>query len=98
MMKSLRKLVIASILLLLPALSGAAEPATGLEPNRLQDLIDRKAAVFQAMRSVFNDLLTEIQRSISYFTSIDRAAKIGAIHANAAARRKSRPVAPSRSL
>jgi outer membrane protein len=33
MMKSLRKLVIASILLLLPALSGAAEPATGLEPK-----------------------------------------------------------------
>jgi outer membrane protein len=35
MMKSLRKLVIASILLLLPALSGAAEPATGLEPKTL---------------------------------------------------------------
>lgn len=33
-------------------------------------------AVFQAMRPVFNDLLTEIQRSIGYFTSIDRAAKI----------------------
>jgi len=36
-------------------------------------------AVFQAMRPVFNDLLTEIQRSITYFTSIDRAAKIGKI-------------------
>lgn len=36
-------------------------------------------AVFQAMRPVFNDLLTEIQRSITYFTSIDRAAKIGNI-------------------
>lgn len=33
-------------------------------------------AVFQAMRPVFNDLLTEIQRSISYFNSVDRAAKI----------------------
>ncbi|MEN6492655.1 MAG: type IV pilus assembly protein PilM [Thermoguttaceae bacterium] len=33
-------------------------------------------AVFQAMRPVFNDLLTEIQRSIGYFTSIDRSAKI----------------------
>ncbi len=33
-------------------------------------------AVFQAMRPVFSDLLTEIQRSIGYFTSIDRAAKI----------------------
>jgi type IV pilus assembly protein PilM len=33
-------------------------------------------AVYQAMRPVFNDLLTEIQRSIGYFTSIDRAAKI----------------------
>ncbi|NLE39255.1 MAG: pilus assembly protein PilM, partial [Pirellulaceae bacterium] len=33
-------------------------------------------ALFQAMRPVFNDLLTEIQRSIGYFTSIDRHAKI----------------------
>lgn len=33
-------------------------------------------AVFQAMRPVFNDLLTELQRSIGYFTSLDRAAKI----------------------
>jgi len=33
-------------------------------------------ALFQAMRPVFNDLLTEIQRSIGYFTSIDRRAKI----------------------
>jgi type IV pilus assembly protein PilM len=36
-------------------------------------------AVFQAMRPVFNDLLTEIQRSIGYFTSIDRSAKIGRV-------------------
>ena len=34
-------------------------------------------AVFQAMRSVFNDLVTEIQRSIGYFGSINRSAKIG---------------------
>ncbi|NUQ61850.1 MAG: type IV pilus assembly protein PilM [Pirellulales bacterium] len=33
-------------------------------------------AVFQAMRPVFSDLLTEVQRSIGYFTSIDRTAKI----------------------
>jgi type IV pilus assembly protein PilM len=36
-------------------------------------------AVFQAMRPIFNDLLTEIQRSIGYFTSIDRSAKIGRV-------------------
>ena len=36
-------------------------------------------AVFQAMRPVFNDLLTELQRSISYFLNIDRAAKIGRV-------------------
>ncbi len=33
-------------------------------------------AVFQAMRPVFSDLLTEVQRSIGYFSSIDRSAKI----------------------
>src|SRR4029079_4671595 len=36
-------------------------------------------AIFQAMRPVFNDLLTEVQRSIGYFTSIDRSAKIGRV-------------------
>ncbi|MBN2473750.1 MAG: type IV pilus assembly protein PilM [Pirellulales bacterium] len=36
-------------------------------------------AVFQAMRPVFSDLLTEVQRSIGYFTSLDRAAKIGRV-------------------
>lgn len=36
-------------------------------------------AVFQAMRPVFNDLLTQVQRSIGYFTSIDRGAKIGRV-------------------
>jgi len=33
-------------------------------------------AVFQAMRPVFNDLLTELQRSIGYFSSIERTAEI----------------------
>jgi len=33
-------------------------------------------AVFQAMRQVFNELLTEVQRSIGYYTTLDRAAKI----------------------
>ncbi len=35
-------------------------------------------AVFLAMRPVFNDLVTEVQRSISFFQSVDRKAKIGA--------------------
>ncbi len=35
--------------------------------------------VFQAMRPVFSDLLTELQRSLSYFSNLDRAAKIGRI-------------------
>ncbi|MDY0167954.1 MAG: pilus assembly protein PilM [Thermoguttaceae bacterium] len=36
-------------------------------------------AVFQAMRPVFSDLLTELQRSIGYFSSINRNAKIGRV-------------------
>ena len=36
-------------------------------------------AVFQAMRPVFSDLLTELQRSFSYFSNLDRAAKIGRV-------------------
>jgi type IV pilus assembly protein PilM len=32
--------------------------------------------VFQAMRPIFNDMVTEIQRSIGYFQGIDRKAKI----------------------
>ncbi len=35
--------------------------------------------VFQAMRPVFNDLLAEVQRSMGYFTNIDRNAKLGRI-------------------
>ncbi|MEE8452482.1 MAG: type IV pilus assembly protein PilM [Thermoguttaceae bacterium] len=38
-------------------------------------------AIFQAMRPVFSDLLTELQRSIGFFSSIDRAAKISRIAA-----------------
>ena len=38
---------------------------------------DDPKAVFQAMRPVFSDLLAEIQRSLGYFTSIDKSAKIG---------------------
>ncbi|MBN80142.1 MAG: pilus assembly protein PilM, partial [Planctomycetaceae bacterium] len=35
--------------------------------------------VFQAMRPVFNDMVTEVQRSISYFLGIDRQAKINGV-------------------
>ncbi|NLX54138.1 MAG: pilus assembly protein PilM [Planctomycetaceae bacterium] len=35
--------------------------------------------VFQAMRAVFNDLVTEVQRSIGYFQGIDRKAKIDGV-------------------
>ena len=38
---------------------------------------DDPKAVFQAMRPVFSDLLAEIQRSLGYFMSIDKTAKIG---------------------
>jgi type IV pilus assembly protein PilM len=36
-------------------------------------------AVFQAMRSVFGDLVTEVQRSVGYFQNIDRTARISRI-------------------
>ena len=35
--------------------------------------------VFQAMRPVFNDLVTEVQRSIGFFESLDRTAQISHI-------------------
>ncbi len=38
---------------------------------------DDPKAVFQAMRPIFSDLLAEIQRSLGYFTSIEKTAKIG---------------------
>lgn len=36
-------------------------------------------AVFQAMRPVFSDLVAEIQRSIGFFTSNNRTAKLGSV-------------------
>ena len=36
-------------------------------------------AVFQALRPVFNDYVSEIQRSIGYFSSVNRDAKIGRV-------------------
>ena len=36
-------------------------------------------ALFQAMKLIFNDLQTELQRSLGYFTNLDRAAKIGRV-------------------
>jgi len=38
---------------------------------------DNPKAIFQAMRPVFNDLVTEIQRSLNFFANIDKKAKIG---------------------
>ena len=40
---------------------------------------DDPKKVFQAMRPVFNDMVTEVQRSIGYFESLDRNAKISHI-------------------
>ena len=36
-------------------------------------------AIFQAMKPVFNDMLTELRRSLSFFQNMDRNAKIGRI-------------------
>ncbi|MCE9546709.1 MAG: pilus assembly protein PilM [Planctomycetia bacterium] len=36
-------------------------------------------AVYQAMRPVFKDLLTEVQRSVGFFNSLDKTAKIGSV-------------------
>ena len=36
-------------------------------------------AIYTAMRSVFNDLVTEVQRSVGYFQGIDRKAKINGL-------------------
>ena len=58
-------------------------------------------AVFQAMRPVFSDLVAEIQRSIGFFTSNNRNAKLGdddrAGQPDEAARPAAVPVAESRS-
>mgnify|MGYP001357387101 CR=1 FL=1 len=53
--------------------------AEHLKRNAMQ--ADDPKAVFQAMRPVFSDLLAEIQRSLGYFASIDKAAKIGGVMA-----------------
>ena len=51
--------------------------AEHLKRNAMQ--ADDPKSVFQAMRPVFSDLLAEIQRSLGYFASIDKSAKIGKI-------------------
>ncbi len=51
--------------------------AEHLKRNAMQ--AEDQKAVFQAMRPVFNDMLTEIQRSIGFFTSIDRTAKVARV-------------------
>ncbi len=40
---------------------------------------DEAKAIFQAMKPVFSDLVTEVQRSISFFGSLNKSAKIGRI-------------------
>jgi len=52
--------------------------AEHLKRNARQAEDPRK--IFQAMRPVFNDLVTEVQRSLNYFQSIDRNAKIGKVY------------------
>lgn len=49
--------------------------AEHLKRNAMQ--ADDPKAVFQAMRPVFSDLVSEIQRSLGYFMSIDKKAQIG---------------------
>ncbi len=51
--------------------------AEHLKRNALKT--DEAKAIFQAMRPVFNDLVTEVQRSISFFNSLNKTAKLGKI-------------------
>jgi type IV pilus assembly protein PilM len=51
--------------------------AEHLKRNAMQ--AEDQKAVFQAMRPVFNDLLTEIQRSINFFSGIHKKAEIGSV-------------------
>ncbi len=51
--------------------------AEHLKRNAMQ--ADDPKAVFQAMRPVFSDLLAEIQRSLGYFTNLNKLAKIGEV-------------------
>ncbi|MGI8981767.1 MAG: pilus assembly protein PilM [Pirellulaceae bacterium] len=40
---------------------------------------DDPKTIFQAMRPVFGDMVTEVQRSVGFFQSLDRKAKIGSV-------------------
>ncbi len=51
--------------------------AEHLKRNAMQ--AEDRGAVFQAMRPVFNDLLTEIQRSIGFFSNIGSSGSIGRV-------------------
>jgi type IV pilus assembly protein PilM len=51
--------------------------AEQLKRNALKT--DEAKAIFQAMRPIFNDLVTEVQRSISFFGSLNKTARLGRI-------------------
>ncbi|HTU25396.1 MAG TPA: pilus assembly protein PilM, partial [Pirellulales bacterium] len=51
--------------------------AEHLKRNAMQ--AEDRGAVFQAMRPVFNDLLTEVQRSIGFFSNIGTSGSIGRV-------------------
>ena len=51
--------------------------AEHLKRNAMQ--AEDRGAVFQAMRPVFNDLLTEVQRSIGFFSNIGTSGPIGRV-------------------
>ncbi|HEY1785974.1 MAG TPA: type IV pilus assembly protein PilM, partial [Pirellulales bacterium] len=51
--------------------------AEHLKRNAMQ--AEDRGAVFQAMRPVFNDLLTEVQRSIGFFSNIGTSGAIGRV-------------------
>ena len=40
---------------------------------------DDPKAIFQAMRPIFGDMVTEVQRSVGFFQSLDRKAKISSV-------------------
>jgi len=45
--------------------------------KRHADTAEDRKAVYQAMKPAFADMLTELERSIGFFTNLDRTAKIG---------------------
>jgi type IV pilus assembly protein PilM len=53
--------------------------ATAEHLKRNASQADDPKALFQAMRPVFSDLLTEVQRSLGYFKNIDRKANIARV-------------------